>query len=99
MNKVKVELVESCFLTRRKCHVCGGQTEKVPILAEVISGPETGFRVCETCLEQRDFDAKLNARAQKLEEQAIYLRTLIGKLDVPTYAEYQAAEEKRDRLS
>lgn len=97
MEKVKVDLIEGWALIRRYCHVCGGCTWKSPILAEVKSGPHEGFRVCESCLKERDFDAKLNAHAQELEAEAADLRGLIGRLDVPTYAEYRRAYEKHDR--
>ena len=61
-------------------------------LAEVRSGPHEGFRVCERCIATRDFDAKMQAHAARLEEQAQELRGLMGQLDVPTFEEFQAAE-------
>ena len=97
MDPVTVRLVPSRFLTRWKCHVCGGHTEKVPILAEVMAGEHAGFRVCEACIESRDFDQKLQAHAQELEEYAAVVRSLIGRLRVPTLAEYRAATRRSER--
>ncbi len=33
-DMIKVSLTETNFLTRWHCHVCGGRTEKDPVLAE-----------------------------------------------------------------
>lgn len=85
---VKASLVETNFYTRRPCHVCGGATEKVGVLCEVTAGDEKGFRVCERCIEARDFEEKLAARAAVLERDAAELRDLIGRLIVPTASEY-----------
>lgn len=87
-DKIVVSLVASNFLTRWPCHVCGGHTDKVSILAEVTDGPYAGFRVCETCLKTRDFDKKLIEHAKRLEEQSAELRKLVGCLEVPTLAEW-----------
>jgi hypothetical protein len=46
---IKVDLVWSGFYTRYPCHVCGGCTDKVAVLAE---GPGN-LRVCETCIGER----------------------------------------------
>ena len=85
---VKVELTETNVLTRWPCHVCGGHTEKVSTLAEVRVGNYEGFRVCERCIESRDFDNKLRETADRYTKQADDLRALIGRLEVPTAAEY-----------
>lgn len=87
-DKIIVSLVASNFLTRWPCHLCGGHTEKETVLAEVKDGPYAGFRVCETCLKTRDFDKKLIEHAEKLEQQSVGLRELVGRLEVPTYAEW-----------
>ncbi len=87
-DRIVVSLVETNFLTRWLCHVCGGCTQKVSILAEVTEGEYEGLRVCESCLQTRDFDAKLIASAEKCEQQAAELRELVGRLEIPTYAEW-----------
>jgi hypothetical protein len=89
-QKVKVELVRSCYLTRYPCHVCGGLTGKDSILAEVKEGEFKGFRVCRQCIAQRDFDRKLLKRAEHLTEVVTTLRSLVGRLEVPTLQEYEA---------
>jgi hypothetical protein len=81
---VKVNLVWSGFYTRYPCNVCGGCTEKVAVLAE---GPE-GLRVCESCLKAGDIDARLEKHIARKEAYVQALRTLIGRLQVPTYQEW-----------
>lgn len=98
-EKVKVELVEAFGFRQRPCHVCGNETEKVAIHAEVMSGPDKGFRVCETCIERRNFDAALIAHAESLEEMSSALRRMVGRLEVPTFQEYQAASRHADRAA
>ena len=94
---IKVELVETNFLTRWPCTVCGGCTEKVPILAE----SKTGERVCESCLRAGNIDERLEQYALVLDTAvdtaAAATRSLIGRLSVPTYEEWQARCEQHDR--
>ena len=92
-SKITVKLVETNFLTRWPCHVCGSCTEKVAILAEA----ENGLRVCESCLRAGDIDARLERHAAALEAEAAEVRKLIGRLVVPTYAEWQGAVVDYDR--
>jgi hypothetical protein len=90
---IEIKLVETNFLTRWHCHVCGGHTEKVPILAE--GGDARGtIRVGERCLETGDLDARLEEHAKWLDEEAARTRTMIGRLRVPSFAQWKA----RDRL-
>lgn len=95
---VKLKFVPTNVYTRWGCTVCGGCTEKVSVLCEDRTPQEGGarVRVCEQCLKDRDFDQKLRDQAIGLEQHAAYLRSLIGRLDVPTYQEWLAAEQARD---
>ena len=92
-TSIEIELVEAFGLRRRPCTVCGGYTEKVPILAE----SKTGERVCESCLEAGNIDERLEQHARALDEAAVRVRSLIGRLSVPTYAEWQARYEQYER--
>ena len=103
---IMVELVETNFLTRWPCTVCGGCTEKVPILAEGRQDLSSGdfhvgeyrtIRVCEHCLHAGEIDARLELNARQLEAQAQLLREIIGRLQVPTFEEWQARYEQYDR--
>ena len=85
-RRIKVELVDSNYLTRWPCTVCGGCTEKVEVLAEAESG---GIRVCETCLEVGNIDEPLEWHAAQLLKRAEWLQSLVGRLEVPTFAEWQ----------
>jgi hypothetical protein len=95
---ILVELTETNVLTRWPCHVCGGRTAKVDVLAEVLSGPYKGLRVCERCLKAGDIDTRLARQADELEEwvkeRVKKLRALIGRLQVPSYAEWRAYQEQ-----
>jgi hypothetical protein len=85
-GKIKIELVKSDFLTWHPCSVCGGYTEKVTVLAR-----GHGLLVCETCLKAGDIDERIERHAAALEAMAAETRALIGRLVVPSYAEWQAA--------
>ena len=91
---IKIKLTKTNFFTRWPCTVCGGSTEKVGILAQ--SDPKTEgeavVRVCETCLQRGGIDDKLEGRAQSLEAFAAYVRSLKGRLDVPSFSEWEAKE-------
>jgi hypothetical protein len=98
-NPIKVELVETNVLTRWPCTVCGGVTEKDPILAEGAdpsAEKKKILRVCDLCLKDGNIDARLLDHAARLEANAAYLRTLVGRLDVPTYAAWKAAYEEHE---
>ena len=107
---ISVELVETNFFTRYPCTVCGGCTEKVAILAEGtqrLSDDQESrtVRVCETCLEDCDddhlppgfgIDYRLDLRARALEAEAALIRSLMGRLKVPTFAEWCKAERDHE---
>jgi hypothetical protein len=92
---VEMKLVATNCFTRWPCTACGGATEKVPILCEGLDGAER-VRVCESCLEAGDIDARLRQNAARADEHATYLRGLIGRLRVPSFARYKAASAKYD---
>ncbi len=99
---IEIALVEARFLTRWPCTVCGGCTDKVPILAEgeqALSndGEFRTVRVCENCLQFGEIDARLEQHALMLETEARLLREMIGRLQVPTFAEWQARCEQHER--
>ena len=100
---ITIELVQTNFFTRHPCTVCGGCTEKVAILAEgkghFFDDTSSIIRVCETCLceqESGGIDASLDLRARALEAEAERLRDLIGRLKVPTFAEWCKAEREHE---
>jgi len=103
IEKVKVELVQSSFLTRYPCDL-GGCTEKDPILCEVTEGPYKGFRVSERYLREHvDVDSDLEKaavaaeeRAAKALEYAETLRSLKGRLVLPSYEEWSEAMDKHN---
>jgi len=96
---IEFKLVNSASLTRHHCHVCGGCTEKVSIHCM----SDEGLRICESCLESRDFDSLIQKQICRLEVSAVALRDLIGEIDAPTFEEWEAAcqahEEEFIRLN
>ena len=97
-GQITIELVETNFFTRWPCTVCGGCTEKVAMLAE--GQDEHGkIRVCENCLENGDIDEHLAKHADTLGAQAELVRKLIGRLKVPTFAEWIKAERDHNVLT
>jgi len=108
-NVIKVSLTRTNYLTRWHCHVCGGRTEKDPVLAEGKqdlgpSGDGKGcnsrtVRVCPNCLEGADgvsLDQRLESFARWLEYEAQITRAMIGKLQVPSFKEWQDAEKAQE---
>jgi hypothetical protein len=98
-DKIVFRLVRTNVLTRWRCDVCGGRTEKVPILCE--SGDD--WRICERCLSCRDFDAQLESHARALEADAARTRGLIGRIEAPSFAEWELAiaedDAERERVA
>lgn len=90
---INVELVRTNVFIRWPCSVCGGCTEKVSVLAEAeiecAGGHSITFRVCERCLEEAAINERLEQQAQALAARSEWLRGLIGRLHVPTFADWQ----------
>src|SRR5712671_6934170 len=86
-------MVETNVFSRWHCTVCDGCTNPVSVLAEGKDG-KRAIRVCEQCLEAAEIDKRLAATAAAHERHAAYLRSLVGRLRVPTYAEWKARIEK-----
>jgi hypothetical protein len=47
-------------------------------------------------LERGDIDKRLQEHAARLDEYAAYLRSLIGRIKAPSFAEWKAAEAAQD---
>lgn len=94
-DTVRADLIEPYFQTRHPCSVCGGHTDKVAVVVQVVApnSKYNNFRVCETCLRAGDLDARMDQHANKLEAMAAALRALRGRLITPTFAEWKHAEE------
>lgn len=97
-NPFRINLVRSSY-HRLPCTVCGGRTEKYCIKAENPRDVSPRIRVCETCLEDGNIDDRLADHAEALEALAIETRALVGLLKVPTFAEWQAANEEAESLA
>jgi len=54
-------------------------------------------RVCDTWLESGEIDARLANHAEDLSAYAIFLVSLIGRLKVPSFEEWKAANSEADR--
>jgi hypothetical protein len=94
-NIIEIKLVTTNLLGRWPCTVCDWYTDKVPILAESEGPPTCRIRVCEHCLEAGQIDARLIEHAKQLDEPyATELRSLVGRLRVPTYEQWTAACEQ-----
>jgi hypothetical protein len=92
-STIEMKFVRTSFFTRWPCTFCGGCTEKVAILCEA-----EGLRACEQCLEagQDRLDDRLRKSADVCEARATALRGLIGRVKIPTYAAWEAAEKADD---
>ncbi len=92
-KNIVFELIKSSFLTRRHCHVCGGNTEKDLVLCEVTEGEYKGTRVCPRCIESRDFDQRLEKNSKKIERELEFTLSMIGRLKTPTIDEFNDMRE------
>ena len=100
MNDIYVELIKTNILIRHPCHVCGGYSEKVTVLAEGRdSDRNVVVRVCETCLENGNIDVSLERHAAKLEENAKFVRSLKGRLKVPTFLDWKKLINDNDDMA
>ena len=97
MQKIKAELVETHSAIRQHCHVCGGMTERVHVVARVKTGPYEGFTICETCLEDGDVARRMLKEAEKLETFARNLREAAPNIEFPTFEEWKAANDTEER--
>ena len=98
-DTIKISLTRTNYLTRWHCHVCGGRTEKDEMLAEgkqdLPNNEYRVVRVCGQCLKGADglsIDQRLENYARFLDVEAEITRALIGNLQVPSYAEWEAAQ-------
>ena len=108
-DMIKVSLTSNNFLTMWLCHVCGDRAERDAVLAagERDLGPSDDgkgrefrtVRVCDQCLkgaEGLSIDQRLENFARFLDAEAKLTRAMIGRLQVPSYAEWKAACHEHD---
>jgi len=95
-EKIKFDFVRTNYLTRWTCDLCGGCTEKVNVLTEVIEGDEKGLRVCERCLEagQSKVNDIMRLQVMELKAEAERISKLIGRVVLPSYADWLVAEDQ-----
>src|SRR5262245_22263160 len=80
---IEVKLIAYC--ERWDCTVCGCGTRKFSIRG-AWSDVNSQFCVCEQCIQAGDIDSRLNQRAAHLVSEAEWVRGLVGRLKVPTFA-------------
>ena len=102
-EKIKLKFVGSKLISRRSCTICGGHTEKDRVLVEAEISCGT-VRACWRCLKGNNADKKgftvderLTRHAERLEDYARFVRSLVGRLVVPSFQAWQA-EERRVEL-
>jgi hypothetical protein len=100
--KIETKLVSHPSQIPYGCTVCGGGLGWPCVYAA--TDADENIVVCGDCLRDGKIDSTLTQTAEGLEQRAkgtltyaAYLRSLIGRLKVPTFAEWEAAE-KRERL-
>jgi predicted amidophosphoribosyltransferase len=101
--KVEVKLVPNLpdqMGYRYGCTVCGGEENSWICAADA----DESVAVCGNCLRDGDLDGKLARTAEAWEQRAdaerarfaahaAHARSLIGRLKVPTFAQWQAAQK------
>jgi hypothetical protein len=93
-----MRLTRTNVFTRWPCHICGGETEKVATLCEGVDADGTRLRCCEVCIRggQSHLDERIRNNIASLEQHVEFLRTIVGRISIPTYAEWEVAEEAFD---
>jgi hypothetical protein len=97
---IEFKFVPTNVITRWPCDICGGWTDKDEILIEADAPDGSTLRVCPLCLKG-DVEETLKERAEQIEADAPHaaarmiayaqeLRSLIGQIKVPTFAEWEA---------
>jgi hypothetical protein len=98
---IHVKLVHTNCCQRWECTVCGGYTERVRVVAQAKVTGGT-IRVCEACLMAKahsnaaHIDATLERNAARAEAYARSVRSLKGRLKLPTYNEWLAEEDEAE---
>jgi hypothetical protein len=87
---IELKLVRTNVFTRWECTVCGGYTNKDSVLIEACGY----LRVCPLCLKTGNIDERLENHAAFVEGKAEYIRSFIGQLKLPTFAEWEVEEQK-----
>ena len=87
-KEIKFNLIKSDSLIRQHCHICGCRGEREYIWCQVTEGEYKGTRVCTRCIKNRDFDEVIEKNAQSLEREVEYTRSMIGRLEIPSFEEY-----------
>ena len=94
MQKIKVELVVTGALMRHNCHVCGGTTDRVHVVARVTEGPHKGLTICENCLKTGDIRQKMIDQADLHAYRAKMFRAAAPNLECPSYEEWKAMDDR-----
>jgi len=97
-DKIAFRLARTNGFTRWPCHICGGETGNDMVLCEAASpfSDHGTLRICPQCLQCRDFDHRLEQHAQGLASQAAAIRSLIGRIEAPSFAEWKREEAATD---
>ena len=98
-DKIGFRLVRTTGFTRWPCHICGGETGMDAVLCEAASpfSDHGTLRICPQCLQRRNFNHLLEQRARGLASQAAAIRSLIGRIEAPSFAEWEREELAADR--
>ena len=104
MPKITVILKAIPANSYLSCDICAGRITDVSTVAEGQTEDGRRVTICDRCLLENDnggggldgFDTILRNEIEKLESQAKFLRSLIGRLEVPTYADWFKVEWQRE---
>ena len=104
MAKITITLKAIPTHSYLSCDICAGQITDVSTVAEGQTEDGRRVTICDRCLLENDngvsgldgFDTILRNEIEKLESQAQFLRSLIGRLEVPTYADWFKVEWQRE---
>ena len=92
---IVMRFVESHAFMWFPCSLCSGSTKKVQIHCVATLADGSQIRCCETCLEagQELNDKRIRSTIASAEAHTAFLRGLVGRVSIPSYQEWEAAEK------
>lgn len=95
MTSIKLKLGDVSGV--REWCLCGGCNEKFQVVCLGVDEENALVQLCGECLKSGDIDGRLERRAQRMEETAKWIRSLKGRIQAPTFKEWEQANEKAER--
>lgn len=97
-EKIVFEYIGSSFRLGFYCVLCGDCTGSNLVHVQVVKGEHAGVIACKKCLAAGEtrVDVKIQERIEELEEEVATLKSIKGRLDLPTYEQWLEQEKQAE---